>query len=120
VKTGHGIEVSFSAVDAHRSDVVLRRLRGVHEHDGRDCADRHPVEGAGQGGGAPRHASRHPLVLLTTDAPVTGSAGDQALRALADDGRPDGFGAVFDVIEMESATTPGRRLRHYASPRARP
>ncbi len=55
---------------------------------------------------------RRPLVLLTTDAPVGGSAGDKALRALrsADDG---GRAAVFDVVELLDAE--GReRLRTYA------
>jgi hypothetical protein len=62
------------------------------------------------------HASHPdiPLVLITTDAPVPGSAGDQALMALRQDRQPGGFGAVFDVIEMESADD-RIRLRRYAA-----
>lgn len=36
-----------------------------------------------------------PLVLLTTDAPVTGSAGDQALRQMTGHGKP-----IFALIEL--------------------
>ncbi|HLX87542.1 MAG TPA: site-specific DNA-methyltransferase, partial [Acidimicrobiales bacterium] len=54
-----------------------------------------------------------PIVLLTTDAPVPGSAGEQALRALQTQERPDAPGAVFDVIEIESPQAPAR-LRKYA------
>jgi hypothetical protein len=55
-----------------------------------------------------------PFVLVTTDAPVAGGPGDQALRSLMDGDGSGPFGAVFDVIEMES--TEGRaRLCRYAS-----
>ncbi|MFV0523375.1 MAG: DNA-methyltransferase [Acidimicrobiales bacterium] len=36
-----------------------------------------------------------PLVLLTTDAPASGTAGNQALKAMRGEGRP-----VFDLIEL--------------------
>jgi hypothetical protein len=55
-----------------------------------------------------------PFVLVTTDAPAAGSAGAQALRALSAARDADGFGAVFDVIEIESPDARAR-LRHYAS-----
>ena len=114
VKTGHGIEVSFSAVDATGqtwyfdvSGAFTSTRAGLRRTD---------TLWKALGKAAVLHATHPdiPYLLVTTDAPVTGSAGDQALRALADDGRPDGFGAVFDVIEMESADARAR-LRHYAS-----
>ena len=53
-----------------------------------------------------------PLVLLTTEAPLPGSAGERAWRALqtAD---PGALGAVVDVVELESEQAPAR-LRKYA------
>jgi hypothetical protein len=62
------------------------------------------------------HASHPdiPLVLITTDAPVAGSAGEKALKALRHHRRPGGFGAVFDVIEMESADDRSRLGRYAA------
>ncbi|MGH9018800.1 MAG: hypothetical protein ACRDY1_13705, partial [Acidimicrobiales bacterium] len=54
-----------------------------------------------------------PFVLMTTDAPVRGSAGDQALRMVRA-GNDGSAGAVFDVIEMESADDRDR-LRTYAA-----
>jgi DNA modification methylase len=113
-KTGHGIEVSFSALDATGQrwyfDVSgsftstragLRRTDALWKALGKAAVLRasHPDI---------------PFVLITTDAPVTGSAGDQALRALRDGGGSDGFDAVFDVIEMESAEA-RLRLRAYAA-----
>lgn len=49
-----------------------------------------------------------PLVLLTTDAPVKGSAGHQALAVVSGSGRP-----VTDVIELMNPTHQAR-LRQYA------
>jgi len=49
-----------------------------------------------------------PLVLLTTDVPVKGSAGDAALRAVLGPGR-----AIHDVVELLSAEG-SDRLRRYA------
>ena len=60
------------------------------------------------------HASypERPLVLLTTDAPLPGSAGERAWRALQTSD-PGAIGAVYDVVELESEQAPAR-LRAYA------
>ncbi|MCX7621885.1 MAG: site-specific DNA-methyltransferase [Acidimicrobiales bacterium] len=50
-----------------------------------------------------------PLVLLTTDAPIKGSAGYQALRVMKGQGCP-----VFDVIELLNPKDQAR-LRSYAT-----
>jgi DNA modification methylase len=55
-----------------------------------------------------------PLVLLTTAAPGPGSAGDRAWRSLGEAAAPGETGAVFDVVELGSATGEDR-LRAYAS-----
>ena len=62
------------------------------------------------------HEGRHargqvgvPLVLLTTDAPAKGTAGDQALRVMRGPGRP-----VFDLVELLDADDTAR-LRSYAA-----
>lgn len=44
----------------------------------------------------------NPLVLLTTEAPAPGSAGERAWRALQVLDSPGGLPAVYDVIELES------------------
>jgi hypothetical protein len=49
-----------------------------------------------------------PLVLLTTDAPVRGSAGHAALSVLKGPGRP-----VFDLVELLNVRDQ-ERLRDYA------
>jgi site-specific DNA-methyltransferase (adenine-specific) len=54
-----------------------------------------------------------PLVLLTTEAPPAGSAGERAWRALHQPERPGALGAVYDVVELESEQAPVR-LRKYA------
>ncbi|HUY64502.1 MAG TPA: site-specific DNA-methyltransferase [Acidimicrobiales bacterium] len=61
------------------------------------------------------HATRpeNPLVLLTTEAPLPGSTGDRAWRALQTPEQPGALGAVHDVIEIESAEAPAR-LRRFA------
>jgi DNA modification methylase len=114
VKTGHGIEVSFSALDATGQrwyfDVSgaftstragLRRTDALWKALGKAAVLR------------ASHADI-PFVLITTDAPVAGSAGDQALRALRGGGGADGFDTIFDVIEMESVED-RLRLRTYAA-----
>jgi len=77
-----------------------------------------------------------PLVVLTTAAPVRGSAGEQAWRSLGEAAPPGGIGAVYDVVELgcaedearlgryashglESDTHPARRARPDASPKPR-
>lgn len=44
----------------------------------------------------------NPLVLLTTDAPVPGSAGERSWRALSVPDGPGGLPTVYDVVELES------------------
>jgi DNA modification methylase len=55
-----------------------------------------------------------PLVLLTTEAPAPGSAGDRAWRSLGEAAPAGGLGAVYDVVEIGSADDEAR-LRRYAS-----
>jgi site-specific DNA-methyltransferase (adenine-specific) len=114
VRTGNGVEVSFSGFDGTgrqwHFDVAgaftstragLRRTDTLWKALGKAAvlATSHPDI---------------PFVLVTTDAPAAGSAGAQALRALSGARDADGFGAVFDVIEIESPDARAR-LRHYAS-----
>ncbi|MHB8681890.1 MAG: DNA-methyltransferase [Acidimicrobiales bacterium] len=61
----------------------------------------------------------NPLVLLTTDAPPPGSAGERAWRALQTPERPGALAAVYDVVEIESDQAPAR-LRRFARSRRRP
>jgi site-specific DNA-methyltransferase (adenine-specific) len=114
VKTGNGIEVSFSATDGHGqpwyfdvSGAFTSTRAGLRKAD---------TLWKALGKAAVLHASHPeiPLVLITTDAPVAGSAGDQALRALRYDPRSKGFGAVFDIVEMESADDRTRLARYAA------
>lgn len=49
-----------------------------------------------------------PLVLLTTNAPPKGTAGDVALQIVLGDGKP-----IKDIIQMRSSLDRAR-LRHYA------
>jgi site-specific DNA-methyltransferase (adenine-specific) len=114
VRTGRGMEVSFSGTDRGGQ-------RWYFEVSGAFTSTRAGLRRAetlwkALGKAAVLHASHPdiPLVLITTDAPVPGSAGDQALMALRQDRQPGGFGAVFDVIEMESADD-RIRLRRYAA-----
>jgi site-specific DNA-methyltransferase (adenine-specific) len=60
-----------------------------------------------------------PLVLLTTAAPPANSAGEHAWRSLAGFAPDGSFGAVFDVIELDSADT-RLRLSGYAADGPRP
>ena len=116
VKVGNGIEISLSGVDA-------RRQLWYFDVSGAFTSTRAGLRKAETlwktlGRAAVVHASHPeiPLVLITTDAPTAGSSGEQALRALIGSG---GSGAVFDVIELESADCRAR-LRSYAAkgPRA--
>jgi site-specific DNA-methyltransferase (adenine-specific) len=114
VRTGGGTDVSFSGLDRTGqrwyfdvSGTFTSTRAGLRRTD---------TLWKALGKAAVVHASHPdvPYVLVTTDAPVAGSAGAQALRALTGGGRPDGSGVVFDVIEMESVD--GRnRLLAYAS-----
>jgi DNA modification methylase len=114
VRTGNGIDVSFSGVDGTGQkwyfDVSgaftstragLRRTDALWKALGKAAVLQvsHPDV---------------PFVLITTDAPVAGSAGDLALRTLTGGPRPHGRRPVFDVIEMESADDRAR-LSTYAS-----
>lgn len=54
-----------------------------------------------------------PFVLLTTEAPAPGSAGERAWRALQTPERPGAPGAVYDVLELGAAQSPSK-LRKYA------
>jgi site-specific DNA-methyltransferase (adenine-specific) len=114
VKAGHGIEVSYSGVDAQgrtwyfdvsgaftSTRAGLRRADALWKALGKAAVVR------------ATHGDS-PFVLITTDAPVPGSAGDQALRSLRPAAPAAGFGTVFDVIEMESVEDRAR-LRTYAS-----
>jgi site-specific DNA-methyltransferase (adenine-specific) len=114
VKAGHGIEVSLSGVDGTGqrwyfdvSGAFTSTRAGLRRTD---------TLWKALGKAAVLRASHPdiPFVLITTDAPVAGSAGDQALRTLRQRAGSDRFGAVFDVIEMESAVD-RLRLRTYAS-----
>jgi hypothetical protein len=55
-----------------------------------------------------------PLVLLTTEAPGRGSAGERAWRSLGEAAAPGEIGAVYDVVELGS-TEDEARLSRYAS-----
>jgi site-specific DNA-methyltransferase (adenine-specific) len=114
VRAGNGIEVSFSAVDGTGqtwyfdvSGAFTSTRAGLRRAD---------TLWKALGKAAVVHATHPgiPLVLITTDAPTAGSSGEQALRALTGSGRSKGRGAVFDVIELESAEGRGR-LRSYAA-----
>jgi DNA modification methylase len=55
-----------------------------------------------------------PLVLLTTEAPGRGSAGERAWRSLGEAAPPGEIGAVYDVVELGSVEDEAR-LTRYAS-----
>jgi site-specific DNA-methyltransferase (adenine-specific) len=114
VRAGNGIEVSFSGVDGTGqcwyfdvSGAFTSTRAGLRRAD---------TLWKALGKAAVLHASHPeiPFVLVTTDAPAPGSAGDQALRALTRTDRSDGRRAVFDVIELESPDCRAR-LRSYAT-----
>lgn len=112
VKLGAGVELALSGLDAGGRrwyfDVSgsLGTVRGGLR--------RAEVLWKALGRAAVVHASypEHPLVLLTTDAPLPGSAGERAWQALRTSD-PGTIGAVYDVIEIESEQAPAR-LRTYA------
>jgi hypothetical protein len=114
VRTGNGIEVSFSGVDGTGQQWYFD-VAGAFTTT-RAGLRRADILWKALGKAAVLHAAHPdiPFVLVTTDAPVAGSAGDQALRTLTNNTGPDAFGAVFDVIEMESVEDRGR-LRSYAA-----
>jgi site-specific DNA-methyltransferase (adenine-specific) len=114
VRAGHGIEVSFSVVDGTGRKWYVD-VCGAFTST-RAGLRRTDTLWKALGKAAVLHATHPeiPLVLVTTDRPVPGSAGDQALGALMDRGATSPFGTVFDVIEMESAADRDR-LRTYAS-----
>jgi len=55
-----------------------------------------------------------PLVLLTTAAPLGGSAGERAWRSLGEAAPPGEIGAVYDVVELGSPDGE-QRLSRYAA-----
>ena len=114
VRTGGGTDVSYSGLDRTGqrwyfdvSGAFTSTRAGLRRTD---------TLWKALGKAAVVHASHPeiPYVLVTTDAPEAGSAGGRALRTLTGGGRPDGFGVVFDVIEMESVDC-RNRLSAYAS-----
>jgi DNA modification methylase len=114
VRAGNGIEVSFSATDATDqrwyfdvSGTFTSTRAGLRRTD---------TLWKALGKAAVLHAAQPdtPLVLITTDAPTPGSAGAQALRTVTKSQGTSGSGAVYDVIEMESADDRAR-LSTYAA-----
>ena len=76
-----GVTVNFVATDADGDDVVLRRVRRVHQPPRRSAAHRHGVEVARPGLRAQGTARGDvPLVFLTSHLPRRPSEGDTALR----------------------------------------
>jgi DNA modification methylase len=113
-RTGHGTVVSFSGVDGTGQEWYFD-VAGSFTST-RAGLRRTETLWKALGKAAVLHVTHPdiPFVLVTTDAPVAGGPGDQALRSLMDGDGSGPFGAVFDVIEMES--TEGRaRLCRYAS-----
>jgi DNA modification methylase len=114
VRAGNGIEVSFSGIDGTGQQWYFD-VAGTFTST-RAGLRRADILWKALGKAAVLHAAHPdiPFVLVTTDAPVAGSAGDQALRTLRNDTGPDAFGAVFDVIVMESAEDRARLRSHAA------
>ena len=125
VRAGDGVEVSFSASDRDGPAVVLRRRRAHSRARGPACGGPTPCGGrSGKAAVVHAVASRHSLRPRHHRRPA--SAGQRRRPGVAGPGRPeaggpDGFGAVFDVIEMESADGRARlrRLRIAKGPVAR-
>ena len=88
MRTGHGIEVSFSGAD-RPGQTWYFDVAGAFTTT-RAGLRRADTLWKALGKAAVIHASHPdiPLVLITTDAPVAGSAGHQALAALRHDRRP--------------------------------
>ncbi len=104
-----GVEVNFVASDATGADWAFDVSGGFTSS--RAGLKRTDTLWKALGKAAVLH-ERHrgiPLVLLTTDAPVRGSAGDAALRVVLGPGK-----AVYDVVELLSAEGQ-ERLHGYAS-----
>jgi site-specific DNA-methyltransferase (adenine-specific) len=114
VRVGNGIEVSFSAVDGSGQTWYFDVCGAFTSTRG--GLRRTDTLWKALGKAAVLHAAHPevPVVLITTDAPVPGSPGDQALQALMDIGPSNRFGTVYDVIEMESERD-RTRLHTYAS-----
>ena len=103
-----GVEVNFLARDATGADWVFDVSGGFTST--RAGLKRTDTLWKALGKAAVLHEARDgvPLVLLTTDAPTKGSAGDAALRVVLGPGR-----AIHDVVELLSAQGQ-ERLRRYA------
>ncbi|MDQ6909593.1 MAG: site-specific DNA-methyltransferase [Actinomycetota bacterium] len=103
-----GVEVNFIARDATGADWAFDVSGGFTSS--RAGLKRTDTLWKALGKAAVLHEARRgvPLVLLTTDAPTKGSAGDAALRVVLGPGR-----AIYDVVELLSADGQ-ERLQRYA------
>ena len=104
-----GVEVNFLARDATGADWAFDVSGGFTST--RAGLKRTDTLWKALGKAAVLHEARRgvPLVLLTTDAPAPGSAGDAALRVVLGPGK-----AILDVVEILSAEGQAR-LQRYAS-----
>jgi len=104
-----GVEVNFVARDAHGADWAFDVSGGFTST--RAGLKRTDTLWKALGKAAVLHQARSgiPLVLLTTDAPTKGSAGDAALRVVLGPGR-----AIHDVVELLSVEDQ-QRLHRYAT-----
>ena len=104
-----GVEVNFVARDATGADWAFDVSGGFTST--RAGLKRTDTLWKALGKAAVLHEARRglPLVLLTTDAPTKGSAGDAALRVVLGPGR-----AIYDVVELLSAEGQ-ERLHRYAT-----
>lgn len=104
-----GVEVNFVARDATGADWAFDVSGGFTST--RAGLKRTDTLWKALGKAAVLHETRRgiPLVLLTTDAPTKGSAGDAALRVVLGPGR-----AIYDVVELLSAEGQ-ERLHRYAT-----
>jgi len=103
-----GVDVSFVARSTSGADWAFEVAGGfTNTRAGLKRAD---ILWKALGKAAVLHEARRglPLVLLTTDVPAKGSAGEAALRAVLGPGR-----AIHDVVELLSAEG-SDRLRRYA------
>jgi site-specific DNA-methyltransferase (adenine-specific) len=108
VRLPSGVEVNFRAKD-HRGGTWLFDVSGGFTSN-RPGLKRTDTLWKALGKAAVLHETLPdtPLVLLTTDAPPKGSAGDVALQVVLGDGKP-----IKDVIQMRSRLDLAR-LRLYA------
>ncbi len=104
-----GVEVNFVARDATGADWAFDVSGGFTSS--RAGLKRTDTLWKALGKAAVLHERRRniPLVLLTTDPPVKGSAGDTALGVVSGPGK-----AIYDVVELLSAEGQ-QRLHRYAS-----